>query len=295
MFRWFATRVDPFQPYDDRAEMPPTLTRFFVEMIRPVRWIVGLALVFGGAVALLEMLMFRYVQRLVDILGQTTPAELWALHGTEILVMAFVALFLRPVVDFIAINLINLTYLTPVAALVRWRTHRHVLRQSVGFFQNDFAGRIAQKVIQTGPAVGDAVYTVIDALWYSSIFMLGALFLLAENDWRMVIPFVLWLAAYIAIAVYIVPRSGRAAHAMSEARSTMTGRIVDSYTNIQTVKLFAHSDREDAYGREAIEDTYTTFQTQMRLVSVMEAGLLFINTALIAGVCGTGLWLWLIC
>jgi len=292
MFRWFATRVDPFQPYDDRAEMPPTLTQFFVQMIRPVRWIVGLALVFGGAVALLEMLMFRYGQRLVDILGQTTPAELWALHGTEILVMAFVALFLRPVVDFIAINLINLTYLTPVAALVRWRTHRHVLRQSVGFFQNDFAGRIAQKVIQTGPAVGDAVYTVIDALWYSSIFMLGALFLLAENDWRMVIPFVLWLAAYIAIAVYIVPRSGRAAHAMSEARSTMTGRIVDSYTNIQTVKLFAHSDREDAYGREAIEDTYTTFQTQMRLVSVMEAGLLFINTALIAGVCGTGLWLW---
>lgn len=182
MFRWFATRVDPFQPYDDRAEMPPTLTTFFVAMIWPVRWIVAMALVFGGAVALLEMLMFRYVQRLVDILGQTTPAELWATHGTEIMAMVFIALFLRPVVDIVAICLVNLTYLTPVAALVRWRTHRHVLRQSVGFFQNDFAGRIAQKVIQTGPAVGDAVYTVIDALWYSTIFLIGALLLLADND-----------------------------------------------------------------------------------------------------------------
>jgi len=292
MFRWFATRVDPFQPYDDRAEMPPTLTRFFTAMLWPVRWVVVLTLVFGGAVALLEMLMFRYVQRLVDMLGETTPADLWATHGTEIVAMALVALLLRPAIDVVSICLNNLTYLTPVAALVRWRTHRHVLRQSVGFFQNDFAGRIAQKIIQTGPAVGDSVYTVIDALWYSSIFMIGALLLLAENDWRLVVPFLLWLAAYIVIAIYIVPRSGRAAHAMSEARSTMTGRIVDSYTNIQTVKLFAHSDREDVYAREAIDDTYTTFRAQMRLITLMEVSLLVINTALIAGVCGVGLWLW---
>jgi len=236
--------------------------------------------------------MFRYVQRLVDMLGETTPADLWATHGTEIMVMAAIGLFARPIVDALAICLSNLTYLTPVAALVRWRTHRHVLRQSVGFFQNDFAGRIAQKVIQTGPAVGDAVHTAVDALWYSSIFMLGALFLLAENDWRMVVPFLVWLVGYVAIAVYIVPRSGRAAYAMSEARSSMTGRIVDSYTNIQTVKLFAHSDREDVYAREVIGHTYTTFREQMRLFTIMEIALLVINTALIAGVCGTGLWLW---
>jgi len=292
MFRWFETRVDPFQPYDDKGEMPPTLAKFFLQMIWPVRWVIVMALVFGGAVALLEMLMFRYVQRLIDMMQETTPADLWAAHGTEILVMGAVVLLLRPVVDLIAVGLINLSYLTPVAALVRWRTHRHVLRQSVSFFQNDFAGRIAQKVIQTGPAVGDAVYTVLDALWYSSIFTLAALLLLAENDWRMTVPFLIWLAAYIALAIYIVPRSGRAAHAMSQARSAMTGRIVDSYTNIQTVKLFAHSDREDAYARDVIEETYTTFRDQMRLVSLMEAGLLLINTALVLGVCGTGLWLW---
>ncbi len=292
MFRWFASRVDPFQPYDIEDSIPSTLTRFFISMLWPVRKIIALALILGGAVALLEMLMFRYVQRLVDILGETTPETLWADHGPEIILMAFVALFLRPLVDFLAIGVINLTYLTPVAALVRWRTHRHVLRQSVGFFQNDFAGRIAQKVVQTGPAVGDAAYNVIDALWYSSIFTLGALLLLAENDARMVVPFVLWLIAYVALAIYIVPRVGRSSHAMSEARSAMTGRVVDSYSNIQTVKLFAHSDREDSYAREAIENTYTTFQHQMTLFSIMEVALLILNTLLIAGVCGMGLWLW---
>ncbi len=292
MFRWFETRVDPFQPYDVSAEMPKTLTGYFVAMLWPVRKVIAVTLILSAAVALLEMLMFRYVERLVDLMGTTTPAEFWAQHGAEIAVMACVVLFLRPIIDLMAILALNLTYLTPVAALVRWRAHRHLLRQSVGFFQNDFAGRIAQKVIQTGPAVGDAVYTVIDALAYSLFFVLGTFILLGGSDARLVIPFVIWLVAYIGIAWYIVPRSGRAAHAMSEARSAMTGRIVDSYTNIQTVKLFAHSDREDAYAREAVESTYTTFQAQMRLHSLMDVLLLVINTALVAGVCGTGLWLW---
>ncbi len=292
MFRWFETRVDPFQPYDVSAGMPKTLRGYFVAMLWPVRKVIIVTLVLSAAVALLEMLMFRYVERLVDLMGTTSPADFWATYSVEIGMMALVALFLRPAVDLLAILSLNLTYLTPVAALVRWRSHRHLLRHSVGFFQNDFAGRIAQKVIQTGPAVGDAVYTVIDALAYSLFFVLGTFVLLAGSDVRLVIPFVIWLIAYIAIAWYIVPRSGKAAHAMSEARSAMTGRIVDSYTNIQTVKLFAHSDREDAYAREAVENTYTTFQAQMRLHSLMDVLLLLINTALIAGVCGMGLWLW---
>lgn len=292
MFRWFETRIDPFQPYDTSAEMPPTLRGFFIRMLWPVRKVIALCLFLSAAVALFEMLMFHYVERLIDIMGSTTPATFWAEHWTEILVMAFVAFMLRPIVEFFSISLVNQTYLTPVAALVRWRTHRHVLRQSVGFFQNDFAGRIAQKVIQTGPAVGDAMYTVIDALAYSFFFVVGTFILLAGADWRLLIPFVIWLIGYIAIASYIVPRSGIAAKGMSEARSAMTGRIVDSYTNIQTVKLFAHSDREDAYAREAVHNTYTTFQAQMRLISMMDFSLMLLNTALIAGVCGMGIWLW---
>ncbi len=292
MFRWFETRVDPFQPYDVSAEMPKTLRGYFVAMLWPVRKVIVVTLILSAAVALLEMLMFRYIERLVDLMGTTDPANFWAEYSGELALMALVVLLLRPVIELVAVLALNQTYLTPVAALVRWRAHRHLLRQSVGFFQNDFAGRIAQKVIQTGPAVGDAIYTVIDALAYSLFFVLGTFILLGGSDIRLVIPFVIWLVAYAAIAWYIVPRSGKAAYAMSEARSTMTGRIVDSYTNIQTVKLFAHSDREDEYARQAVEDTYTTFQAQMRLHSLMDLLLLVINTALVAGVCGMGLWLW---
>lgn len=294
MFKWFEERIDPFQPYDDTKPIPTTLTAFFRDMLWPLRWVVLISLILSGLAALAEILMFRYVQRLVDMLGEAEPAELWARFGPEILFMAFVALLLRPLIEFFAIIIQNQTALTPTAALVRWRTHRHVLRQSLGFFQNDFAGRIAQKIVQTGPAVGDTVYIVFDALWYSLIYAVGAALLLAEADWRMMVPFLIWLTAYIGIASYIVPRSGIAAKKMSEARSAMTGRIVDSYTNIQTVKLFAHSDREDAYAREAIHDTWTTFRVQMRLFTIMDLSLLGINTLLVASVCAMGIWLWTI-
>jgi ATP-binding cassette subfamily B multidrug efflux pump len=288
MFRWFETRVDPFQSYDDTKPLPRTLKPFFVTM----RWVILVALIFGGLAGLAEVLVFSYMQRIVDLLGEASPETIWQLHGREMLFMAFVALFLRPLVDLIAITVTNLSYLPPVAALVRWRAHRQVLRQSLGYFQNDFAGRIAQKIVQTGPAVGDGFYTVLDALWYALIYAVAAVVLLAEFDWRLMMVFGVWLIAYIALAVWIVPRIGQSAKEMSEARSMMTGRIVDSYTNIQTVKLFAHTDREDAYALESITDTYTTFRKQMRLFTIMEALLLLNNTALTAGVCGLSVWLW---
>ncbi len=292
MFRWFETRVDPFQSYDDTRPLPRKLRPFFLAMLWPMRWVIAVALVLGGLAALAEVLVFSYMQRIVDMMGEASPDTIWNTHGNELLLMAFIAFFLRPLIDFIAITTTNLSYLPPVAALVRWRAHRQVLRQSLGFFQNDFAGRIAQKIVQTGPAVGDGFYTVLDALWYALIYTISAIILLADFDWRLMAIFGVWMLAFIAIAVYIVPRIGAAAKEMSEARSTMTGRIVDSYTNIQTVKLFAHTDREDSYGLDAIRDTYTTFRTQMRLFTVMELLLLVNNTFLTAGISAVSIWLW---
>ena len=292
MFRWFETRVDPFQSYDDTKPLPQKLRPFFVAMLWPMRWVIAVAMIFGGLAALAEVLVFSYMQRIVDMMGEASPETIWQTHGNELLLMAFIAFFLRPAVDLIAITVTNLSYLPPVAALVRWRAHRQVLRQSLGFFHNDFAGRIAQKIVQTGPAVGDGFYTVLDALWYAIIYTVSAIVLLAEFDWRLMVIFGLWMVAFVAIAVFIVPRIGLAAKAMSEARSMMTGRIVDSYTNIQTVKLFAHTDREDAYARESIHDTYTTFRKEMRLFTWMEALLLLNNTFLTAGICGVSIWLW---
>ena len=292
MFRWFETRVDPFQSYDDTKPLPRKLRPFFAAMLWPMRWVIAIAMVLGGLAALAEVLVFSYMQRIVDMLGEASPETIWQTHGSELLVMAFIALFLRPLVDFLAITFTNLSYLPPVAALVRWRAHRQVLQQSLGFFQNDFAGRIAQKIVQTGPAVGDGFYTVLDALWYALIYTISAIILLADFDWRLMVIFGIWMIAFVAIAYFIVPRIGMAAKAMSEARSNMTGRIVDSYTNIQTVKLFAHTDREDGYGLDAIRDTYTTFRAEMRLFTWMELMLLVNNTFLTAGICGMSIWLW---
>lgn len=292
MFRWFETRIDPFQPYDDTKPLPRALWPFFRTMLWPLRWVIAIALVLGGLAALAEVLVFSYMQRIVDMLGEASPETIWQTHGQELLIMAFIALLLRPLVDLVAIAVTNLSYLPPVAALVRWRAHRQVLRQSLGYFQNDFAGRIAQKVVQTGPAVGDGFYTVLDALWYAAIYTISAIVLLADFDWRLMVIFAIWMGLFIWLATWIVPRIGQASKEMSEARSSMTGRIVDSYTNIQTVKLFAHTDREDAYALRSITDTYTTFRGQMRLFTIMEALLLLNNTFLTAGICGVSIWLW---
>ena len=143
MFRWFETRVDPFQAYDAAKPLPRTLPAFYRSMLWPMRWVIAVCLIFGGLAALAEVLVFSYMSRIVDMLGEASPETIWQTHGREILFMGFVALFLRPIVDFFAIVLNNLSYLPPVAAMVRWRSHRQVLRQSLGFFQNDFAGRLS--------------------------------------------------------------------------------------------------------------------------------------------------------
>ena len=189
MFRWFETRVDPFQNYDDGAPLPSKLSAFYKSMLWPMRWVIVLSLLLSGAAALFEVLVFHYVQRIVDMLGEATPETLWQQFGTELIVIAAVVLVLRPLIEVVAITYINLTYLPPVAAMVRWRSHRQVLRQSLSFFQNDFAGRIAQKIVQTGPAVGDSVYTALEALWYAAIYTVGAFILLADFDWRLVAVF----------------------------------------------------------------------------------------------------------
>ncbi|MGF1660456.1 MAG: ABC transporter ATP-binding protein [Rubrimonas sp.] len=284
--------VDPYQGYD-RAEGPPErLWPFFRVHLEPFRRVLWLALGFGLAVALVETWLIYYAGRVVDVLAETAPADLLAERGLELAAVALGVLLLRPLVQGIDALLLNQAMLPNVGALVRWRTHRHVLRQSMTFFQNDFAGRVAQKVMQTAPAVGEAVFQIFDALWYAIIYLIGALVLLTLVDPRLAIPLAVWAAGYVWMLVFFVPRIGQAAKDFSEARSTMTGRIVDSYTNIQTVKLFAHAAREDSYAHEAIEHGRTTFARQMRLITAMELALSVTNGLLMVSVIGLAIWLW---
>ena len=292
MFRFFEKLVDPYQPYDETAPTPTTLGPFLRLFLRPFRVILLLSIFSTLIVGGVEILLIYYAGRVVDLLSVTSPSEVFALYGWEFLAAAVFIMVIRPAMIFGDVALLNQSLMPNLGTLVRWRSHRKVLRQSVGWFEEDFAGRIANRVMQTAPSMGEAAFQVFDALIYSLVYLIGALFLLAQTDVRLTVPLLIWFALYVAMMAYFTPRVGKASQEFSEARSVITGRIVDSYSNIQTVKLFAHAGREEAFAHEAIENGRQTFQKQMRIVTSMAFGLDLINGFLMVSVIGWAIVLW---
>ncbi len=292
MFRYFESLVDPYAPYAEDDAPPDRLWPFLKAYLWPMRRVMGWAALSILAVAVIEVALIWYAGRLVDVLSDTPAGEVWARYGLELGLVALAVLILRPLVQTINAALLNQSLMPNVGTLVRWRSHRHVLRQSVGWFQNDFAGRIANRIMQTAPAVNEATFQTFDAVIYSGIYLAGALWLLADTDLRLAVPLVVWLGLYVWLVAWTVPRVGKASKAFSDARSQITGRIVDSYTNIQSVKLFAHTKAEEAYAGEAIEHARVTFADQMRIITLMELGLTVINGFLMVAVIGYAIVLW---
>src|SRR5262245_1180558 len=292
MFRWFETRIAAF-PEDPPVRPPETLLAFYLHFVKPVWPVFSLLLVAGLLGSLIEVALLAFVGSLVDMMrGAQSPAQFFSEHGTTLLIMGGIALIARPAVSTAHELIKNQMIAAPVANRVRWLTHRYVLRQSLGFFQNDFAGRVANKVIQTGPALRESVVQVIDAIWYAAVQWAGAAVIFAVADWRLVIPLLVWLALYLVALIVFVPRIKERSTAASEARSMLVGRIVDSYTNILTVKLFAHADREDAYARAALEEQISKWQASLRLVTTMDLVLYSLNGFLMVSASGLAIWLW---
>ena len=234
-----------------------------------------------------------FVGRLVDLMRETPePTAFFALHTRELVFMAFVALILRPLISFLA-DLMKLQAINgPLNTRIRWQAHGYVLRQSLSYFQNDFAGRVATRVIQVGPAVRDVATNLCDVVVWVVMLWTGSFVLFLGADGRLVIPLIAWLIGYGLALRYFVPRISKMSNAMSEARSMLTGRIVDSYTNISTVKLFAHTDREDAYARDGMQEHLTRYQAQLRLNTTMELALFLLNGAVLVATTALALWLW---
>ncbi|MEM9096946.1 MAG: ABC transporter ATP-binding protein [Pseudomonadota bacterium] len=292
MFRYFETLIDPYQKYDQSAEFPTGLIAFYRTMLWPARKLIAISLVLGGIFALAEAALIAYAGQLVDILAQTPPEQLWEQHGDLLLWMVAVAVVIRPVVLILDNLIMTQGFYAPMGALIRWRTHRKVLRQSLSFFTDDFAGRIANKQIQLAPALNDSVHQMIEAIWYAAIYMVGVAIVLGEIDSRLLIPFGLWFLGFVAVAVWFVPNVTERGKAVAEARSTLAGRIVDSYTNIQTVKLFAHGKEEEEYARVAMEDFRWVFHRQARLYTYLNILLSGLQVILIVGVIGYAVYLW---
>jgi ATP-binding cassette subfamily B multidrug efflux pump len=291
MFRYFETAIDPFREHDRR--MPPAnLVGYYARYCRQV-WPFLLALLaIGLVVALIEVAMLRFVGALVDILREATVAEVWRIHSLQFVEMALLILVARPLASFTHDLVVQQAVAPGMTNLVRWQTHRYVLRQSITYFANDFAGRIASNIVQAAAALRDSVTQIIDALWFVTVFAASALVILARTDWRLAIPLAIWIAGYVATLAHFVPRIRRRSEALAHERATLTGRIVDSYTNIQTVKLFAHFEREDEHAREAIAHHTAAFHRQTRLITLLNLTVSTSNSVLLVSVGAIAVWLW---
>ncbi len=292
MYAWFEARIDPFAR-PEIVRPPDTLGAFYWHYIQPIWPAFVVLLVVGFLGSMTEVMLFAFIGQVVDLMRvAATPDAFFTDNASLLIAMAALALIFRPAIFLLHDLLKSQVLATTFTNRVRWQTHSYVLRQSMGFFQNDFAGRIANKIVQTAPALRESVVQAIDAIWYAAVQFFGAMVLFAVADWRLAMPLVVWLVLYSFAIRYFVPRIKERSTATSEARSMLVGRIVDSYTNILTVKLFAHADREDGYARVAFQEQMEKWQASLRLITTMELVMSCLNGVMMVAVGATALLLW---
>ncbi len=291
MYRFFEQLIDPMDA--PRRDRPPSGTAaFFGHYLKPVWRVILLALVLTGIATVAELMLYRFLGQLLDWMTTGNPETFFDEHAAALVFMVLVAAVIRPAALLSSRATINLALAPGIANRTRLLNHRYVLRQSMGFFQNDFAGRVAQKVLQTGNAVREAVVNVIDGAWMMIIYLSGIVWMFIDIHPGLLMPLVIWLLLYTAVVIWMVPPVKAKSAALSEAGSVVTGRIVDSYTNIQAVKLFAHHDMEDDFAAEGIQAHTHAFRRMMRLILNMTVALTVLNTALIVVVAGLSVLYW---
>lgn len=291
IFRWFENLIDPFKEPAD--SMPPaSVGRFYLFYLRQV-WPIFLVTVFVGlGFALVEVSLFAFIGRIVDMANSTPRADFFRVHGHLLLWMAFVALILRPVLSALHDLLVNQAIVPGLTGRIRWQNHRYVIRQSLGFFQNDFAGRIANRIMQTGASLRESAVQIIDAIWYVVVYAGSAIVMFAQADLWLAAPLVVWIVAYVGTLAYFIPRTKARSWKASEARSKLMGRIVDGYSNVLTLKLFAHTRREETYVAEAMGEQIDKSRQTTRLATAMDIAITSLNGLLIVGTSGLAVWLW---
>lgn len=292
MLSFFEKRINPFPP--EHPEQPPQgLYAFCRHYTRGLEGSLLAMSCLTAMLAILEVTLFNFMGDLVDWLSTQSPDTLFASEGTKLLLMSLVVLVAMPVVVLLHALITYQSLLGNYPMRIRWQAHRYLLKQSLNFYENDFAGRLATKVMQTALGVRETVMKLLDVLVYILVYFISALVMIGTADWRLMLPMVVWLAAYIGIQFYFVPRMKKIATEQADARSVMTGRVVDSYTNIQTVKLFSHTERETSYARDSMDGFLGTVYHQMRLATGLNFSVNMINYLLAFTVAALSIWLWM--
>lgn len=292
MFSWFEKRIDPFPPAP--PEQPPsTLFAFCWHYTKDIWPWLALTSVLIAATSALQVTLFGFLGNIVDWLANADPATFLAQEKWTLLGMGVVVLLILPAVSLLHTLVMHQTIFGNYPMVIRWKAHRYLLGQSFSFYQDEFAGRVATKMMQAALGVRESVTKILDVFIYVAVYFTGTLILVGSLDIWMMVPFLFWLVFYVTLLRHFLPKMRAVSELQSDARSTMTGRIVDSFTNIMTVKLFAHSGREESYAREAMDGFMKTVHPQMRLATLLNTGLDVSNSLLLFAVGGIGIWSWL--
>ena len=292
MFRWFEERLEPF-PSAEPGEPPKTLVAFCLHYTQGAWTWIAIMAVCTALIAVLEVSMFAFMGNIVDWLSNHSRETFLADEGWKLALISGVVLIVMPGIVLADSLIIHQALLGNYPMRIRWMVHRYLIRQSMTFFHDEFAGRVSTKLMQTSLAVRETVMKLLDVLNYVIVYFTGTLIIAAAADLRLMLPFVVWLVIYVGLLRYFIPKIRIISERQADARSTMTGRIVDSYTNIATVKLFSHSKREESYAREGLENFLQTVHGQMRLVTSFHFSLYAMNCLLLFSVGGIAIWLWL--
>ena len=291
MFTWFESILRPTAPPPPGAP-PDGLATFYWHFLRQSRALVLALFGVGMLTALVDSMIPVFLGRVVSLVSTHSRADLWAVARWQLLGMAAFMLVGRPI-GLLLLNLVTNQAIAPgMTNLIRWQAHWHVVRQSWTFFQNDFAGRIANRVMQVGPALRESIVATTNAVWYIIVYGGSAMLILSRADGWLALPLALWFVCYAAMLRLMVPRARERSRHMSEMRSNLTGRVVDSYTNILTVKLFARASDEDAHVAEAVDDHTIAFQRQLRLITLWVLSLQCLNACMVVGTAALSIWLW---
>jgi len=279
---------------DEQPTTPPAgLYAFIRHYTRGMEWPLMAITILTAAIAVLEVMLFSFLGNLVDWLAAKSPENFLKEEGGELAIMALILLVVMPAITVIHTLVTHQTLLGNYPMAIRWRAHRYLLNQSMSFYENDFAGRLATKVMQTSLSVRETVLKLLDVFVYAVVYFVSILVVVFQSNSILMLPLLFWALAYIGIQLFFIPRLKRISTLQADARSLMTGRIVDSYTNISTIKLFSHTDKETEYSKSAMDEFLQTVYKQMRLSTGIELSVTLLNYLLIFMLTAVAISLWL--
>jgi ATP-binding cassette subfamily B multidrug efflux pump len=291
MFKFFENAVPPFS--DDKVEQPPSsMLKFVWFYTKPFRFLLLCLFATSALISGIEVYMFNAIGNMIDWMQVSDRATFFDVYGSQLIGVAILIIVIWPLLSLLDSALEHQGLLGNFAMQIRWRAHRYLLGQSASFYANDFAGRIATKVMQTALSVRDSIVSINGLVVYVVVYFSSALVIFISSDVRLALPLLCWLVAYVFVMRFFLPKLKTVSTDQADARSSMTGRVVDAYSNIQTVKMFSSSNAEEQYAKDSMQEMLKSVYQQMRLVTKLNTTLIILNALLICSTMGFGVWLW---